>query len=443
MVTFESFLIILGLAALFETLRGHVALGRAVKNAKRRLAADGGAEALQGTMPSVSVVRPIKGRDVGLAENLDAALGFDYPGAVQTVFVLDDKDDPAYALVHQAVRRAKRDGLDVKLMLAGEPPEGITGKLHAMKKGIDQARHDVIAFADSDTRPDPELLADLVRALGDDKVGASFAPVVVSQPRTAGDTGYALMLNGLYGPFARRHAGPKGELPFIMGQFMAFRRKTLDAIGGVEGTAGELVDDMSIGLRMTAAGFQNVMIDRPMTIVQEDLSLRDFVKVYRRWITFSRTGLPASFKVPQHLRASLFFVQLAVLVAGLLAGSAWAAGIGLVGVLAAGASVNRLYDLYAFRSLAAWQYPVIFVLLLVSPWIYGQVLMGRDVTWRGRTYRLSGSGALARKWTEDDASLPTAEIVPSAELLASGEYRPEGQRPPAESSASSSRTLTV
>jgi hypothetical protein len=45
--------------------------------------------------PSLTVVRPIKGVDSGLEENLAAALDHGYPGEVETLFVFDHPAAPA------------------------------------------------------------------------------------------------------------------------------------------------------------------------------------------------------------------------------------------------------------------------------------------------------------------------------------------------------------
>jgi len=112
-----------------------------------------------------------------------------------------------------------------------------TGKLNAMIVGAARARGSLIAFGDSDTRPDRELLRELVETLmTTPRAGSTFAPVVIDDvPRGSGDVLYALMQNALYAPLAARAAAKSnGALPFIMGQIMVFKREALDAIGGVQ-----------------------------------------------------------------------------------------------------------------------------------------------------------------------------------------------------------------
>jgi len=73
-------------------------------------------------------------------------------------------------------------------------------------------------------------------------------PVLATEaPQTAGDVGVALMLNGLYGPAVARTVRKSGEMPFIMGQLMVFRRETLEALRDLKSVSGELVDDMRMG----------------------------------------------------------------------------------------------------------------------------------------------------------------------------------------------------
>jgi ceramide glucosyltransferase len=166
-----------------------VVLWRAVDGLRRR-----GARRLA-PLPSLIVVRPIRGLDPGLAANVRAALAQRYPGALETIFVLDDTSDPAYPVVRRLVDASSARA---RVVIAGPIPPGRTGKLHAMIEGLRAARLDarLVGFADSDTRPAPTLLAELARAVvAQPDVGAAFAPAVtVSRPLIVGDVGHVLRL---------------------------------------------------------------------------------------------------------------------------------------------------------------------------------------------------------------------------------------------------------
>ncbi len=249
-------------------------------------------------------------------ENILSDLGTAYPGFVETLFVFDDETEPTVDLVRAALADKPPPGRErsAGLIFAGAPRAGRTGKLNAMIAGDDAAAGELVAFLDSDLRPGPDDLRLLVETLlGTAGAGAAFAPVVVREPPvTLGDTGYALMLNGLYSPVAAAATlAGEGALPFIMGQFMVFRREALTEIGGLACAEGQLVDDMFLGMRLNAFGHRNLVAPRAVSVVQRGLPLRDFWGVYQRWITFSRSGLPIrTFQIRTWVLPALYWMGL-------------------------------------------------------------------------------------------------------------------------------------
>jgi ceramide glucosyltransferase len=344
--------------------------------------------------PSLTVIRPIRGLDVGAADNVRALFDSDYPGALELLFVLDDTRDPACAVVRELVD-ARRD-VDARILFAGPPPRGRTGKLHAMSVGVHEARGELIGFSDSDTRVDRDLLRVLVdRLLADDRTADVFAPALAdAPPHSAGDVGYALMLNVWYGALAASAAGRSRELPFIMGQLMIFRREALAAIGGVECADGQLVDDMYLGRRIADAGWRNVMSERPLHIVTGGMRWRDFVRLMRRWLLFSRSGLPARFKRPAWLRGILIWIALvaaAVAIAnGWIAPAAIAVGA-LVGACASDRALHRQLGGAPIPLRHAW---LTLAIMLLGPFALASLLFDHHVDWRGRGYTLDGGAHL-------------------------------------------------
>ncbi len=350
--------------------------------------------------PSVSVIRPVRGADVGARENFEAALDTGYPGDVETLFVFDDESDPGLPIAREVVRAhiaAKRPGR-AAVLVAGAPPPARTGKLNAMIVGAARARGSLIAFGDSDTRPDRELLRELVETLmTSPRAGSVFAPVVIDDaPRGAGDVLYALMQNAMYAPVAARHAARHdGALPFIMGQIMVFKREALDAIGGVQCATGQLVDDMYIGRRVAGAGYRNILVKRGLKVPTGGLGLRDFLPIYRRWMAFSRNGLPLSFTWPQWLLGAGFFAAVVTTIAAGLSASPLAMlapATAIVAFTVTLLSLNRVYG-GAPVPLRWWWTPA--VLLLIAPAILVATLLKKQVGWRGRTYDVDRSAALA------------------------------------------------
>jgi ceramide glucosyltransferase len=349
--------------------------------------------------PSLTVVRPVRGKDVGAADNFAAALDTGYPGDVETLFIFDDESDPGLPVARAAVaahRAAGRRGR-ARVIVAGPPPAGRTGKLNAMVVGQRLARGELIAFGDSDTRPDRQVLRGVVEALlASDDNGAAFAPVLVNQPpRAAGDVLYALMQNALYAPLAAWTAGATRTLPFIMGQLMVFRRQALAAIGGVASVAGQLVDDMAIGQRVHAAGYRNVMSRHPLHIATGGMTLRQFLPLFRRWILFARNGLPMSFVWRQWLQGAEFFAALALALTAIVTSHALYALPAAAALVAQSVSLVILNRRHGGARIAwrwAWVAPSVF---LLAPLVVLQNGLRKRVEWRGREYELDPHAALA------------------------------------------------
>jgi ceramide glucosyltransferase len=346
--------------------------------------------------PSVTVIHPIKGLDAGAERNLDAALSFDYPGQVDSIFVLDDENDPAVPVVRAALLRSRAEA---QLLFSGPPRAGMTGKLNAMILGLAHAHGELVAFLDSDTRPSAESLTTLVTTLLTERdAGAAFAPVYVScEAKTIGDAGYALLLNGLYGAGAADAARRAGdELPFIMGQFMVFKREAIADIGGLECAAGQLVDDMYLGRRLKEVGYRNMVAPVRVPIVVEKLGLAEFAGIYLRWIVFSRTGLTGwSFKRLAWVEGALFWIGLLLMIGCLLLNQVPAAVAMSMIPIAVSMSINSLHVAVGGVPLRLRHLWIAAGLMITAPVLMAVVYTSHQVTWRGRTYRLDHGARLS------------------------------------------------
>jgi ceramide glucosyltransferase len=364
-----------------------------------------------GDYPAVTVIRPVKGADVEQEANFRAALRTGYPGRVETIFVLEDEDDPAYPLVRSAIEEHAGSGAPgtARIVLAGAPPSGRTGKINNMITGEAEATGDVIVFGDSDTRPDAEVLTNLVEhLLSDESAGAAFAPAVnPCRPRCAGDVGYAIIVNAYLVAAMEVAHGPRRTLPFLMGQTMAFRRRALQDIGGVRCAEGQLVDDMFLGARIVDAGYSNVMGTQPIQVINHGLGFAGFLKMWRRWLFCGRGGIPGSFARPFVARAVSYFVSLGLAIAMLAAGQEWLAVLPALVWILEGMHYVRLHRLVGgavvpakYLWMAWMPYPTTIPIGL-------SMLIRPELDWRGHTYRLDSSARLRSKRS------PAASRTPS------------------------------
>jgi len=227
------------------------------------------------------------------------------------------------------------------------------------------------------------------------KAGAVFAPVTVSEPpQELGDVGYALMLNALYTPEVRLLAQRRGDVPFIMGQLMIFRRDALAAIGGLDCATGQLVDDMHLGTRVAAAGYGNFMSTDPVRIIDWGMDPAEFARTYRRWLAFSRSGIPLSFALGAAQPYVAFWLGLLGGTWALLSAHPLAAIMPFILAAVAGMGVVLLNRAAGGAALPwRWVYAP-YLLLLSGPFIVLAQLLWPEVRWRGRSYELNAQARL-------------------------------------------------
>jgi cellulose synthase/poly-beta-1,6-N-acetylglucosamine synthase-like glycosyltransferase len=102
----------------------------------------------KGPTPPLSLIKPLYGADPGLEENLVATLKQNYP-EFEVLFVHERPDGPALGAVDAATRAVP----DVPVRrLAGRDPDAINPKVAVLVRGEAEARHELVASADSDVR---------------------------------------------------------------------------------------------------------------------------------------------------------------------------------------------------------------------------------------------------------------------------------------------------
>ncbi len=319
----------------------------------------------------VSILKPVHGVEPSMREAIasHANLEGDYE------FLCGVRDgDPAASVIAEFP----------KARIVARRTKTPNGKVGVLMDLAAETQHPILIVNDADIRVEPDYIARVTAPLADAKVG-----LVTCLYRAEGST-FAARVEGLgiatdFAP-STLVARLVGVDEFAMGSTMAFRRKTLDDIGGFGAIKDYLADDYQLGQRIHALGLKCMLSD---VIVTTHLG-GGWSDVWHHQVRWSRTirvsnfwgylGLPVTFASVWALAAFLVgYYPLAVIVLATRMLMASIAG-GIV--------------LQSKLTLLMW--PLIPIRDLFGAAIWCAGLFGNTVLWRGRRLQLDSFGRIER-----------------------------------------------
>jgi hypothetical protein len=200
-----------------------------------------------GSLPSgarVSVVVPARDEAHRLPGLLDGLAGA-APRPDEVIVVDDGSTDGTADL-------ARAHG--ARVLTAGEPPAGWTGKAYACQRGADAATGDVLVFLDADVEPSGaavgRLAALALRTGGVVSAHPRHRVVKAYERLSAGPALVALLGAGTGGPDRRRW----WRRAFAFGPALAMPSPVYRRIGGHAAVRSSIVDDVSLAASADRAG---------------------------------------------------------------------------------------------------------------------------------------------------------------------------------------------
>ena len=112
--------------------------------------------------PGVSILRPLRGLDCNLYENLEASFRQDYP-RFELVFSVADEADAAIPIVRELQQRYPHVDSD---LVIGQDTVGVNPKINNLIRPYRQAKHDLLWVLDSNVLTSPECLSRSVPLFG-------------------------------------------------------------------------------------------------------------------------------------------------------------------------------------------------------------------------------------------------------------------------------------
>ena len=203
------------------------------------------------SLPRVSVMIPARNEEKRIAPCLETLLAGDLPGL--EILVLNDHSSDGTADV---VRRFSQRDSRIRLLSGRDLPPGWTGKAWACQQLAREARGDLLVFVDADTRFSHTAISQAVR-LAEQKNADLLSLWPHLEAKTWSEhlvIPFVHLFILLYLPHWL--GGRSASLGAANGQFLLFRRKAYEKLGGHESVSGHLVEDIALARKMRAGGYR-------------------------------------------------------------------------------------------------------------------------------------------------------------------------------------------
>jgi ceramide glucosyltransferase len=262
------------------TLLGLIGYGfqvSAVYSSALRFSAEKGT-ACPSSCPPISVLKPLKGLDDHLFDNLDSFCLQEYP-QYEIIFALQDHNDPAYKVAKKV--KDKNPDKDIRIIVE-QCEVGLNPKVNNLLPAYRCARYEHILISDSNVKVDRNYLSEIAEKMGDPSVGLVSNMIKGVEGRSLGSIFENLHLNSfVIGGvcFLDRFL----KIPCVVGKSMLMRKTDLEAIGGLKSVKDVLAEDYVLGEKMHKAGKKVILSSYLIHNVNEYWGIKKFLNRHTRW----------------------------------------------------------------------------------------------------------------------------------------------------------------
>ena len=230
------------------------------------------------SLPPVSILKPLRGLDDNLFDNLSSFCTQDYP-EYEVLFALQDDNDPAYKVAKKVQDKYPDRNITIVIERCNA---GLNPKINNLIPSYRKSSHPYILVSDSNVMVGPDYLREIMGRTQDPSVG-----LVSNVIRGVGGRSFGAMLENLHLnsfiigsiSFLDRFLG----LPCVVGKSMLMRKSDLQALGGFEAFKDILAEDFIIGREIKNAGKEVVLSSYLISNVNEYWPVKRFLNRHTRW----------------------------------------------------------------------------------------------------------------------------------------------------------------
>lgn len=337
-------------------------------------------------LPSISILKPLKGLDDRLEENIRSFFQLDYPN-YEIIFGVASADDPAVSVVRRL--QAEFPRIDTKLVIDGRC-RSLNPKINNLRNMVPSARYDYLLISDSNIRVGREYLIDLMRHMERTNVGLVTSTIRGIAAATTAGVMENLHLNTFVASsvFAVRRLF---RVPVVIGKSMLFTRTTLNRLGGFESFGDFLAEDQLIGLAVREMGYNIRTSTYFVDNVNESWNWEKFLNRHIRWAKMRR-----NLDLPNYLSEILGHpIALTIAYAAYRNDTE---GVFVLSVVLGAKYFADIVALYLMRSdLRLWHCLLLPIKDAIIFGVWFVPFFSRSISWRGNLYRIEKRTQLSRR----------------------------------------------
>lgn len=333
--------------------------------------------------PFVTILKPLKGIDFGLIENLESFFHLDYP-CYEVIFSVASMEDPVGEIVRNLFKKYPK----VRAKLVCQPAKlGPNPKINNLSRAYHEALSDLVLISDSNIRVKPDYLKRLIPDMAP-TVGVITAVVAGTCPQGIGGWLEASYLNTFFNRwmFLSKMFG----FPSVIGKSMLFRKSTLKRAGGLEVLGRYIAEDYMAGHVVMKLDLSVELMRNPISQFIGKYSFQDFWQRHLRWGRIRKSIAPLAFLIEPIFFSTLSGVLGAWGLSSLFSFPfIWGWSLHMACWALLDLTLYSRMDKLNWKAFFAW---VLREILALPLWLW--ILGGRTVLWRGSRYRLLAGGLL-------------------------------------------------
>jgi len=273
--------------------------------------------------PPVSIIKPIKGIDDNLFDNLESFCNLDYP-QYELIISLSSCADPAYKVAKKI--KLKYPNRDISIII-DDSLYGLNPKINNMYKAYISAKYDTIIISDSNVFVGKDYIKQTVKYLKRNEVSVVTNIIRGTRALSLGSLLENLQLN-TFVVCGMAFLNTKTNISCVVGKSILFNKKDLEEAGGFWFIKDYLAEDFMIGKlvkeKNKKVALSNYLIDN----VNEYWSIKKFLNRHTRWAKM-RWKIGGAYYISEILSNPVFLAFVGLLIFGfskaafMVFGGAW------------------------------------------------------------------------------------------------------------------------